>query len=66
MPLAVYREMDHPGGYLSTYCLHGVHEPCGSPEGVDANGRPFARRPAQCKLCAAPCICVCHNEAVST
>ena len=43
----VHLDSDDPGHrYLSTYCLHGVHERC----------RLF------CKICEAPCRCGCHQE----
>lgn len=32
--------------YLSTYCLHGEHLACR----------------IVCKLCAAPCVCACHDD----
>lgn len=59
--------------YYSTHCRHAEdaddirHLACGLSQGVDADGKQFARRPAQCKTetCAAPCICTCHKEAGS-
>ena len=51
--------------YLSTGCLHGDqvlpdgrtgHQYCQSDTGK--NG---AKRPAECKFCAAPCQCPCHQ-----
>jgi len=36
-----------PHDYLSTSCLHGLHERC-------------AEKGARCKFCAAPCRCECH------
>lgn len=50
--------------YLSTACLHLDHGYCQSAEGYDAAGDPFARRPSQCKFCAAPCVCSCHRAVV--
>jgi hypothetical protein len=44
--------------YWSTHCRHGNHDACSADE--LAPGVP--RRPAQCKTCAAPCICTCHQE----
>jgi hypothetical protein len=44
--------------YLSTGCLHGDHAYCQSMTGL--NG---AKRPSQCKFCAASCRCFCHLEA---
>lgn len=44
--------------YLSTGCLHHDHAYCQS-----AAGRAGAKRPAECKTCAAPCICRCHTAA---
>jgi hypothetical protein len=32
--------------YWSTYCLHGYHEDCR----------------LTCKICDAPCVCVCHER----
>ncbi|MDQ0809877.1 hypothetical protein QFZ63_001591 [Streptomyces sp. B3I7] len=67
----VHRWKQQAGGgtgghlYLSTGCLHGDqglpdgrtgHEYCQS-----ATGKGGAKRPAQCKFCAAPCICACHH-----
>lgn len=49
------RVVDHQ--YLSTGCLHGEHDYCKAME-----GRAGAKRPAQCKFCAAPCVCPCHKE----
>jgi len=43
--------------YLSTGCLHGDHDYCKSMTGL--NG---AKRPGECKKCAAKCICGCHGE----
>ncbi|QES45232.1 hypothetical protein DEJ49_33370 [Streptomyces venezuelae] len=42
--------------YLSTGCLHGEHGYC-----QGASGQVGAKRPAQCKFCAAPCRCGCHK-----
>lgn len=44
--------------YWSTHCRHGQHEACSADE--IAPGVP--RRPAQCKTCAAPCVCTCHQQ----
>ncbi|WP_372344664.1 hypothetical protein [Streptomyces sp. KL116D] len=41
--------------YLSTSCLHGEHGYC-----AGGTGQAGAKTPAQCKFCAAPCICPCH------
>jgi hypothetical protein len=43
--------------YLSTGCFHGEHTYCQS-----MTGAAGAKRPAQCKFCAAPCTCPCHVE----
>jgi hypothetical protein len=43
--------------YLSTGCHHGEHTYCKSMTGM--NG---AKRPASCKFCAVPCICLCHTD----
>ena len=42
--------------YLSTACLHGVHDYCGSRETF--GGKP--KKPHTCKFCDAQCICPCH------
>lgn len=44
--------------YWSTHCRHGNCEACSATE--LAPGVP--RRPAQCKTCAAPCVCGCHIQ----
>jgi hypothetical protein len=46
--------------YWSTHCRHGRHDACAATE--LAPGVP--RQPSQCKTCAAPCICSCHEEVV--
>jgi len=53
--------IDANGGhtYWSTHCRHGNHDACSATE--FAPGVP--RQPAQCKTCAAPCRCECHEEA---
>lgn len=43
--------------YWSTHCRHGNHDACRATE--LAPGVP--RCPAQCKGCAAPCVCLCHS-----
>lgn len=43
--------------YWSTHCRHDHHDTCNATE--LAPGVP--RRPAQCKTCAAPCVCPCHE-----
>lgn len=43
--------------YRSTHCRHFDHGECSTARGYDAEGEFFARRPAQCKACAAPCVC---------
>lgn len=52
--------------YLSTGCLHGDHT---LPDGrtghqycQSATGKTGGKQPAQCKFCAAPCVCGCHNQ----
>lgn len=42
--------------YLSTGCLHGHHDYC-----QNHTGHSGTKTPAQCKFCAAPCICPCHR-----
>lgn len=53
--------------YLSTGCLHGDlvlpdgrtgHQYCSNVDGIAG-----LKKPAQCKFCAAPCICPCHTTA---
>lgn len=44
--------------YLSTACLHDRHDYCADP--LRADGNP--KRPAECKFCAAPCVCPCHHD----
>lgn len=43
--------------YWSTHCRHDRHDACKADE--LAPGVP--RHAAQCKTCAAPCICHCHG-----
>lgn len=43
--------------YLSTGCFHNNHEYCQSNTGRDGN-----KISAQCKFCAARCVCSCHRE----
>ena len=45
--------------YWSTHCRHDNHGACSATE--LAPGVP--REPAQCKTCAAPCLCHCHKIA---
>jgi hypothetical protein len=52
-----------PGPYRSTSCGHELHDCCSADRALDADGQKFARRPAQCKFCAEPCVCPCHQEA---
>jgi hypothetical protein len=47
--------------YLSTGCLHGEHGYCQANTG--SNGQ---KSPAQCKFCAAPCQCGCHQQPDTT
>lgn len=56
---ALQRLTHHLAGrhvYLSTGCLHDDHDYCQSMTGL--NG---AKRPGECKHCAARCICRCHR-----
>lgn len=53
------KEGAEPHVYLSTGCLHGRHDYC--QESVKEDGGTKA--PAECKFCAAPCICDCHQQA---
>lgn len=43
--------------YLSTGCFHNDHNYCQSNTGSNGD-----KVPAQCKFCAAPCVCSCHRE----
>ncbi|WP_327377978.1 hypothetical protein OG393_30870 [Streptomyces sp. NBC_01216] len=43
--------------YLSTGCLHGRHDYCNNTRGIAG-----PKTPAQCKFCAAQCVCHCHSE----
>lgn len=44
--------------YWSTHCRHGHHDKCAATE-FPGGGE---RKPSQCKTCAAPCICNCHQR----
>jgi hypothetical protein len=59
--------------YWSTHCRHGNHEACSATSMVrnraargpaEAAPRPVQvlKAAAQCKTCAAPCICPCHEQ----
>ncbi|MFJ8345075.1 hypothetical protein ACIQ9J_01605 [Streptomyces sp. NPDC094153] len=52
------RQTDAEAGhvYLSTSCLHGEHGYCSNVDGIAG-----LKKPAQCKFCAAPCVCPCHS-----
>jgi hypothetical protein len=69
----ITKEGDHR--YWSTHCRHGNHDACSADAmlgdvtydsgmaGTRLNvGKQVAirRKPAQCKTCAAPCVCGCH------
>jgi hypothetical protein len=43
--------------YLSTGCLHSHHDYC-----QNHTGHSGTKTPAQCKFCAAPCTCGCHQD----
>jgi hypothetical protein len=47
-----------PHIYLSTGCLHGDHAYCQNTTGLNGT-----KQPAECKHCAAPCRCSCHQPA---
>jgi len=54
--------------YWSTHCRHDRHDDCSAkwmegPTVMDGVTTSIARRPAQCKTCASPCICPCHEGA---
>ncbi len=71
MAAAVSAELMHE--YVSTACLHGIHDYCAAPT-VSRDGSWWrigpsysselgaAKQPAQCKFCGAPCRCSCHEE----
>ncbi len=46
--------------YLSTACLHGEHGYCQSATGSNGDTQ-WAKVPASCKFCGAPCTCPCHG-----
>lgn len=59
--------------YWSTHCRHDNHDACSATSMVrnrvtrgpsEAAPRPVEvlKTPAQCKTCAAPCVCPCHKE----
>jgi hypothetical protein len=48
--------------YLSTSCLHGLHEYCRSETGRADGGETWVKKPSRCKFCDAPCVCNCHQE----
>jgi hypothetical protein len=58
-----------PGhAYLSTSCLHAaepgredLHAYCQSARGRADGGETWAKSPACCKFCGAPCTCGCHR-----
>ena len=58
--------------YWSTHCRHDRHDDCSATEmvGIGIVGEGFRprieRRPAQCKTCAAPCICPHHSPVGSS
>lgn len=58
--------------YWSTHCRHGNHSDCAATEIAGTTtrfagssghwpGTRMERKPAQCKTCAAPCLCHCHQ-----
>ena len=50
-------DWDDAHAYLSTGCLHGEHGYCQAETGICGE-----KTPAQCKFCAAPCVCPCHTQ----
>jgi hypothetical protein len=54
--------MAEPHQYLSTACLHGEHGYCQSMTGSNGSTE-WAKTPASCKVCGAPCTCPCHAAA---
>lgn len=54
--------IEHTGHrYLSTGCRHGEHGYCQSNTGSQGQ-----KKPAQCKFCAARCVCSCHTPGAAT
>jgi hypothetical protein len=54
----------HPDGshdYYSTHCRHDRHRDCSATEIRRGDG-VVPKAPAQCKTCAAPCVCPCHQD----
>jgi hypothetical protein len=47
--------------YWSTHCRHGRHYDCSATAIIGPGSTSIARTPAQCKTCAASCICYCHK-----
>lgn len=52
--------------YWSTHCRHDNHKACAASSltGTIVGDRVTVevdRNPAQCKGCAAPCVCLCHD-----
>lgn len=43
--------------YLSTACLHGLHDRCGEKQAERGEDGP-----PHCKFCDAPCRCECHGD----
>lgn len=43
--------------YLSTACLHEIHDYCKSPKKLGGEDKV----PATCKWCGTPCVCPCHQ-----
>lgn len=55
--------------YMSTACLHALwdnrpelHNYCAGKTRIDGG----KKRPAQCKWCAAGCVCNCHDKETTT
>ncbi len=44
--------------YLSTGCLHGVHEHCNSSVSITGGSKV----PGVCKWCPGLCVCPCHTH----
>lgn len=53
--------------YWSTHCRHGNEMPPWDERHLACQATELApgvpRRPAQCKICAEPCMCLCHRVA---
>jgi hypothetical protein len=60
----IIRHLDrHRHHYLSTACLHGIHDDCD----IDTRRYDGTRKTAAtCKYCRAPCVCPHHKQGEHT